>query len=96
VKGKSSKSSSNISSSKKNVVSLSAGSGPSGKTKDWENWEILHGNAKVVEEDILEVGESIGVRCSNSFQVLSRGGVRGGSEGSGEGRVKGVRKVRVV
>lgn len=49
-----------------------------------------------MEEDILEVGESIGVQCNNSFQVLSTGGVCGGSEGSGEGRVKGVRKVRVV
>ena len=42
------------------------------------------------------MGESIGVRCNNSFQVLSRGGVRGGSEAGGEVRVKGVRKERVV
>jgi hypothetical protein len=42
------------------------------------------------------VGEAIGVRCKNRFQVLSRGGVRGETEGGGEVGVKGGRKVRVV
>lgn len=91
VKGKSSKTSSNISSCKKNGVSLSAGSGSSANSKDWENWNVLHGNAKVVEDDVIDVGESIGVPCNNSFQVLSRGPAGGGLV-----REKEMRKVRVV
>ena len=85
-KGKSSKTSSKTSSCMKNVASLSAGLGPSANSKDWKNWVALHGDEKIVEEYIIDVGESIGVRCNNSFQVLSRGGVRGGSEASGEVR----------
>nr|ABN08666.1 RNA-binding region RNP-1 (RNA recognition motif) [Medicago truncatula] len=93
LKGKSSKTSSKISSCKTNKVSLSAGSGTSGNTKDWENWVVLHGNAKEVEEDVVELGKKIDLRCNNSFQVLSRGGVRGGSDGGGSGREDGVRGV---
>jgi len=89
VKGKSSKSSS----CNKIGASLSAGSGPSANSKDWENWVALHGDAKVVEDDIIAVGESIGIQCNNSFQVLSRGGVRGGAAGVGEVRVSEARVV---
>jgi hypothetical protein len=96
VKGKSSKSSSKTCSCKNNGISLSVGSGPSANSKDWKNWTALHGNAKEVEEDIIDVGESIGIQCKNSFQVLSRGGMRGGAAGGREERAKEVRKVRVA
>lgn len=66
VKGKSSK----ATSSKNNVVSLSTRSGPYANSKDWKNWVALHGDAKVVESDVLDVGETIAIRCKNSFQVL--------------------------
>ncbi|GAU21894.1 hypothetical protein TSUD_33910 [Trifolium subterraneum] len=73
--------SSKSSSRDKKGTSLTAGSGSTDTlmdSKDWKNWVTLHGNGKVVEADILEVGETISVRCSNSFQVLQRGGVKGG------------------
>ncbi|GAU37371.1 hypothetical protein TSUD_277450 [Trifolium subterraneum] len=76
-------------------TSLTAGSGPSLKpidSKDWKYWVALHGKEKEVEEDILEVGETIGVQCSNSFQVLDRGGGKGDSNMSGDRRMKEVRK----
>jgi len=91
VKGNSTKSSSKNSSYKVHGVSLSAGSGPSANSKDWENWVALHGDAKVEEDDIIDVVKAIGIHCNNSFQVLSRGGVRGGAAGDGEAR-----EVRVV
>ena len=85
VKGKSSK----ATSSKNNVVSLTAGLGPSANSKDWKNWVSLHGDAKDVEYDVLDVGESIGIRCKNSFQALDRRGVRVGSGVGGEARLEG-------
>ena len=86
-KSTSSRTSSNTFSCNKNGVSLSAGKGPSGDSKDWKNWVALHGDAKGVEDDVVEVGNLIGVRCKNSFQALSRGSVRGGFVDGGEGRV---------
>lgn len=71
---------------------LSVGSGPYTNSKDWKNWVTLHGYAKGVEADILEMGEAIGVRCNNSFQVLARGVGRGGLVDSGVRRVKEARK----
>ncbi|MCI89974.1 hypothetical protein A2U01_0111263, partial [Trifolium medium] len=47
---------------------------------------------KEVEADILEVGEAIGVRCSNSLQVLDRGVDKGGSVVRGVRRMKEERK----
>ncbi|KEH22552.1 hypothetical protein MTR_7g053420 [Medicago truncatula] len=79
VKGKSSK----ATSSKNNVVSLSTRSGPYANSKDWKNWVALHGDAKVVESDVLDVGETIAIRCKNSFQVL--GVCVGGQEWVGRG-----------
>lgn len=61
----------------KNGVSLSTGSGPSVNSKDWKNWEVLHGKAVDVALDVVEMGEVIGIKCSNSFQVLDRRGVGG-------------------
>lgn len=71
-------------------MSLSAGSENSSNSKDWENWMVLHGDAKGMEDDIADVGESIGIRCRNSFQILSR---KGGTAGGGEVREKVVRVV---
>ena len=42
------------------------------------------------------MGEAIDVRCKNIFQVLARGGVRGGSGVGGEVRVTEVRKAGAV
>ncbi|GAU10864.1 hypothetical protein TSUD_424980, partial [Trifolium subterraneum] len=63
--------SSKCSSRDKKGTSLTAGSGSINMLKDskyWQNWVTLHGDGKVVEADLLEVGETISVRCSNSFQ----------------------------
>ena len=87
VKGKTFK----ATSSKNNVASLTAGSGPSTNSNDWKNWVSLHGDAKDVESDVLDVGESIGIWCKNSFQALDRRGVRGGSGVGGEAKVKEAR-----
>lgn len=76
---------------KQKGVPLSAGSGPSANSNDWKNWVSVHGDAKGVEADIVDVGEIIGVRCKNSFQVLSRRGVKGGAVKSGVVR-KGEKK----
>jgi hypothetical protein len=77
---------------KQKGVSLSAGSGPSTNSKDWKNWMSVHGDAKEVAADIVDVGKIIGVKCQNSFQVLSRGGVKGGKvESEGEKKLE-VRK----
>ncbi|GAU27978.1 hypothetical protein TSUD_373730 [Trifolium subterraneum] len=66
----------------KTGTSLTAEPDKSGRnkdSKDRKNWVSLHGGEEEVEADIVEVGEAIGVRCSNSFQVLHRGGTKGGS-----------------
>ncbi|MCI64510.1 hypothetical protein A2U01_0085768, partial [Trifolium medium] len=45
--------------------------------KDWEHWVVLHGNEKVVTEDVREMGQIIGVNFNgasmNMFDALSRG-----------------------
>jgi hypothetical protein len=75
-------------SSGKQGTSLSTGSGTGAKylkSQDWKSWVALHGDSKQVKDDVAELGENIGVKCSNSFQALARG--RG--SGSSKGRVKG-------
>ncbi|GAU43299.1 hypothetical protein TSUD_389980 [Trifolium subterraneum] len=75
-------------SSGKQGTSLSAGSDTGAKSlkvQNWKSWVVLHGNSKQVHDDVVELGENIGVKCSNSFQALTCG--RG--SGSGNGRVKG-------
>ncbi|GAU32903.1 hypothetical protein TSUD_152630 [Trifolium subterraneum] len=57
-------------------TSLSANSGNPGKSatsNDWKNWVALHGDDKQVQDDIHELGDSIGVVCHNSFKVLAKG-----------------------
>jgi hypothetical protein len=57
-------------------TSLSAKSGNSGKasnSNDWKHWAALHGDERQVQDDVHELGDSIGVDCHNSFQVLSKG-----------------------
>lgn len=79
-------------SGKSKGVSLSAGSGPSTNSNDWKNWVYVHGDAKGVEADILDVGKIIGVKCKNSFQVLSRRDIKGGAVESGGERMLEARK----
>jgi len=56
---------------------------------DWVNWVAVHGNEKVVMEDVKGIGEAIGVQFygnnNNMFGVLSRKG-RGRKEGRCEGK----------
>jgi len=32
--------------------------------KDWNHWVVLHGNEKVVEEDVTGIGAAIGVHLT--------------------------------
>ncbi|MCI17235.1 hypothetical protein A2U01_0038382, partial [Trifolium medium] len=56
--------------------SYSVSSGAS-VNKDWEHWVVLHGNEKVVREDVREIGQTIEVNfngvSANMFGVMSRG-----------------------
>ncbi|GAU29337.1 hypothetical protein TSUD_227080 [Trifolium subterraneum] len=59
-----------------NCTSFSVGPNNSKNTinsQDWNNWFILHGNEKQIQEDINEVGEKLGVKCDNRFQALVKG-----------------------
>jgi hypothetical protein len=46
--------------------------------KDWENWVVLHGKRDAVEEDVREIGKTLGVKFkgdkNNSFNLLTREG----------------------
>jgi len=53
------------SSGSKKCVSLFARSRNPAKSKDWENWVNVHGDAKGVEVDIMDVGKVIGIRCNS-------------------------------
>ncbi|GAU46155.1 hypothetical protein TSUD_401590 [Trifolium subterraneum] len=71
-------------SSGKQGTSLSTGSGTGAKylkSQDWKSWVALHGDSKKVKDDVAELGENIGVKCSNSFQALARGRGSGSSKG---------------
>jgi predicted RNase H-like nuclease (RuvC/YqgF family) len=61
---------------KHNGESLSARSENSVSNGDWKNWVILHGNQKVVAEDVGEVSEAIKMHYkgdkANMFNALSR------------------------
>ncbi|GAU10944.1 hypothetical protein TSUD_112380 [Trifolium subterraneum] len=53
-------------------TSLSAKFGNSGKasnSNDWKNWAALHGDERQVQDDVHELGDSIGVDCHNNFQM---------------------------
>jgi hypothetical protein len=47
-------------------------------SNDWVNWVVVHGNEKVVVDDVKGIGEAIGVQFNgnnhNMFGVLSRKG----------------------
>ena len=64
--------------------SLSGESQPS-VNNDWQNWLVLHGNAKVMSEDVCDVGKAIGLKFNgdknNMFDVLS--GVGRKNDGGG-------------
>ena len=55
---------------------------------DWNNWLVLHGNDKVLAEDVCAIGRSVGLKFSgdsnNKFDVLSGVG-RINREGGGDG-----------
>jgi len=55
---------------------------------DWNNWLVLHGNDKVMSDDVCEIGRTVGLKFSgdknNMFDVLSGVG-RKNSEGGGDG-----------
>jgi len=55
---------------------------------DWSNWLVLHGNDKVLSEDVCAIGRSVGLKFSgdsnNKFDVLSGVG-RKNREGGGDG-----------
>jgi hypothetical protein len=64
----------------------------------WHHWVVVHGNAKVAEEDVKGIGKEIGLDLSgvnhNRFEVLcgagkdAKLGVVVGKEGEG-GSVRG-------
>ncbi|GAU44846.1 hypothetical protein TSUD_400470 [Trifolium subterraneum] len=73
---KSGSSSVKVNSQGKQGTSLTAGSGFSGKdtgSNDWNNWVALHGDEQTTQRDVAVVGNCIGVKCSNSFEVLDTG-----------------------
>ena len=45
---------------------------------EWYNWLVLHGNNKVVNEDICDIGKTVGLKFkgdkNNMFGVLSGAG----------------------
>jgi hypothetical protein len=73
---------------------LSDGSSSSSSVNnDLKHWVVLHGSEKVVREDVVNLGDTIGVQlsgCSNMFGVLAKKG-KGKKKGTdvGEGVVRG-------
>jgi len=55
---------------------------------DWTDWLVLHGNKKVVDEDVRGIGKVVGLKFNgdknNMFNVLSGLG-RKNKEGGGKG-----------
>ena len=77
--------------SKAKVTSKVASSNCTSQTSinnDWNNWLVLHGNDKVMTEDVCEIGRTGGLNFSgdrnNMFDVLSGVG-RKNREGGGNG-----------
>ena len=52
---------------------------------DWSNWLVLHGNSKVVNDDVCNIGKMVGLKFkgdkNNMFDVLSGGGRRNPESG---------------
>lgn len=42
---------------------------------EWQNWLVLHGDAKAVNEDVCDIGKVVGLKFSgdknNTFDILS-------------------------
>jgi len=68
-------------------VASSKGTSQTSVNNDWTNWLVLHGNDKVVTEDVCSIGRTIGLNFSgdnnNMFDILSGGG-RKNREGGGD------------
>jgi hypothetical protein len=51
-------------------------------SNDWKNWVVLRGNDKTKEDDIQDIGKTIGItfegKNHNKFSILSRSKVVGG------------------
>jgi len=69
-------------------VTSSNATSQSSVNNDWTNWLVLHGNDKVLSEDVCEIGRIVGLNFSgdkhNMFDVLSGVG-RKNREGGGGG-----------
>jgi len=56
---------------------------------DWKHWLVLHGNEKVVTEDVCDIGTAVGLKFkrdkNNMFDVLSRTGKKNNG-GGGDGK----------
>jgi len=65
--------------------------------KEWNHWVVLHGNDKVVEDDVKGIWAAIGVQLtdSNMFGVLSRKG-KGKKKRDVEGDIGGGGSVKGV
>jgi len=63
-----------------NSISTSSNNSNSSVNKDWENWVVLHGKKVSVLEDVVEIGQSLGVTFkgvdNSSFNLLSKEGRR--------------------
>ncbi|MCH92576.1 cytochrome P450, partial [Trifolium medium] len=76
----------------KQGTSLTTGSGSNSNShnkpnnsKEYRSWLVLHGDSRCVQEDLEELGETVGLKCSNRFDVLAKGRGSGGL-GAGEKR----------
>ncbi|GAU12932.1 hypothetical protein TSUD_97430 [Trifolium subterraneum] len=70
----------------KNCTSISDGTGSNGSGKnsqDWNHWMALHSDESQVQKDVQQMGEYIGVKCSNSFQAIARPKRCGSGKGAG-------------
>ncbi|GAU36595.1 hypothetical protein TSUD_362650 [Trifolium subterraneum] len=56
---------------------------PCKNSQDWNHWMALHGDESQVQKDVQQMGENIGVKCSNSFQAIARPKRCGSGKGAG-------------
>ena len=77
--------------SKEKVISVdgsSQGDSIPSVNNDWANWLVLHGNSKVVSDDVCDIGKMVGLQFkgdkNNRFDALSGAG-RKHSESGGRG-----------
>ncbi|MCH79613.1 cysteine-rich receptor-like protein kinase, partial [Trifolium medium] len=53
--------------------SSNSGSSSVSVNKDWEHWVVMHGNERVVKEDVRGIGKTIGVRYSGADSNMFQG-----------------------